>query len=275
MHLMASVILVMYFQKYSGTAVGVKNSGSALSAIVFPYLLLHLKEEYGSRGTFLLVGGIMLHLTAVSLLLREPTWTRKRGTTPVLQNQPTVGDSALYSAENIPLKTSVLEDITVLESLVEAAMLFRAPVFYLLLICFVLVDYTQTTVLSTVVDFGQDKGFSLSDAESVIAYAAPTEVIGFVLLPLLADRQYMSRGALTAASFFVLGLVLCLVPECASYGSFTSVVLLVRVFQSCVRTMRIILLVDYFGAEKLPTSWGIAGLACVPFFLLNPSIIGA
>lgn len=272
--LMASVILVMYFEKHSGTAIGIKHSGGAMSALVFPYILLHLKEGYGIRGTILVFGGIVLHLTVLCQLLREPIWARRRITPPVLPNKPVTIVSGSCAGQNRPEATAPSQD-SVCETIHETASLFCRPAFYGILTAFLLLDFSKTTVAATIIDYGEDKGFSLRDAESVITYSAPTEIAGFVLLPMLADRQYFDRTYLTVISFILLGVVTALVPECASYGSFTVVFLFLKLLQACVTTMRVILIVDYFGTEKLPTCWGIAGLFSVPLFLLNPSIIGA
>lgn len=270
---MASMILVMYFEKYSGTAIGIKHSGGAMSSLVFPYLLLYFKDEYGIRGTILLYGGLLVHLTALGLLLREPTWVRRGASPPAFQDKLAVITDLSSSGTVKPEETAASKE-SLVETLMEVARLFRSGAFYTLLLTFVMVDFSKTTISSTIVDYGEDKQFSLSDSESVIAYSAASDVLGYVFLPMLADRQYIDRITLTVVTFVLLGVLTCLIPECASYGSFTAVYLLLKMLQSCGTTMRVILIVDCFGSEKLPTCWGIGGFFSLPLFLLNPSIIG-
>lgn len=277
MLLTASVILIMYFHTNSGTAIGIKLSGSAFSALAFPYLLLYLKEEYGIKGTFLILGGVLLHLTALSLLLREPIWVRSGINPSKSQNTPSVNCAAtdVSTSRQANAGATALSQSSIVDTLMEGVRLFRSPIFYPLIIVFVIIELSKGTMSSTIVDYGQDKGFSLSDSESLVMYTAPTEIIGYVLLPMLADRKFLDRTTLTVASFIVLGVLICLVPECESYGSFTVVYMFIKLFHGSATTMRIVLLVDFFGNEKLPTCWGIGGLLSVPLFLLNPTIIGA
>ncbi|XP_075538364.1 uncharacterized protein LOC142572849 isoform X2 [Dermacentor variabilis] len=74
------VLIMHYFRKYRGVAAGLRLSANPVSAIVFPVVLSALKDAYGFRGTLLVFAAITMHVTALSLLLKEPPWVRRART---------------------------------------------------------------------------------------------------------------------------------------------------------------------------------------------------
>lgn len=81
MLLVANLVLIMqYFSKYRGIAAGLRLSANPLSAIVFPMVLSTLRDAYGFRGTMLVYAAITMHVTAFSIMLKEPPWIRSKRT---------------------------------------------------------------------------------------------------------------------------------------------------------------------------------------------------
>ncbi|XP_037562270.1 uncharacterized protein LOC119441734 [Dermacentor silvarum] len=74
------VLIMYYFRKYRGVAAGLRLSANPVSAIVFPVVLSALKDAYGFRGTLLVFSAITMHVTALSLMLKEPPWVRRTRT---------------------------------------------------------------------------------------------------------------------------------------------------------------------------------------------------
>ncbi|EEC08275.1 monocarboxylate transporter, putative, partial [Ixodes scapularis] len=67
-----SVLLNMYFDRYRALTSGIYYSGMSCSGLAFPKFLAYLQDKYGFRGTLLIYGGIITHVTAFGLLLKEP-----------------------------------------------------------------------------------------------------------------------------------------------------------------------------------------------------------
>lgn len=60
-YLPAIVSVTMYFEKYRSLATGIAVCGSGLGTFIFSPLSGYLIEEYGWRGTMLIIGGITLN----------------------------------------------------------------------------------------------------------------------------------------------------------------------------------------------------------------------
>ncbi|KAM7311847.1 monocarboxylate transporter 13-like [Ixodes scapularis] len=69
-----SILLSLYFDKYRCLTQGIKYAGASCAGLIFPKLFAYLQQEYGFRGTLLIYGGITMHVSALCLLLKEPSW---------------------------------------------------------------------------------------------------------------------------------------------------------------------------------------------------------
>ncbi|CAL1273233.1 unnamed protein product, partial [Larinioides sclopetarius] len=65
-----------YFDKYKASALGLGYSGDCFGTFTFPVILEYLLTNYGVRGTFLILGGIVLNVIPMALLLRKPVWIK-------------------------------------------------------------------------------------------------------------------------------------------------------------------------------------------------------
>lgn len=71
------VFLNEYFVKHRATALGIAFSGGAVSSFVVPIAMEWLLENYNLRGSFLLLGGLVMNTLVASALLRPPPWLKK------------------------------------------------------------------------------------------------------------------------------------------------------------------------------------------------------
>ncbi|XP_040074429.1 LOW QUALITY PROTEIN: monocarboxylate transporter 6-like [Ixodes scapularis] len=70
-----SILLALYFDKYRGLTSGMKYAGASCAGLVFPKLLAYLQDKYSFRGTLLICGGIVMHVSAIGIFATEPPWT--------------------------------------------------------------------------------------------------------------------------------------------------------------------------------------------------------
>ncbi|CAN8015723.1 unnamed protein product, partial [Ixodes persulcatus] len=246
------VLLTMYFDRYRGVASGIKFAGMSGSGLAFPKFLSYLQQKYGFRGMLLVYGGIATHVTAFGLLLKEPPWIclKTRG------------------------KKEAKPAIEHCRNLSPLLVLLRQPTFYVVVLCATIADLTSPTFSSTLVDYGVDKGLSLSDAESLIVYGSCTEIAGRLFLPLLADAGWIRRSTLVMISFFVAGCSMILMPHAILRTHVLLVCMCVYIFLGCLTTMKTVLMADYLGIEWISTCHGISGLLLLPLTFITPSIIG-
>ncbi|XP_077513671.1 uncharacterized protein LOC144124702 [Amblyomma americanum] len=73
-----AVTIGTFFWKHRGLAMGVKDSGRTLSALIFPSVVSKLNSEYGFRGALAICGALLINVTALMLMLRRPL-LRHRG----------------------------------------------------------------------------------------------------------------------------------------------------------------------------------------------------
>lgn len=271
------VLLTMYFDRYRGVASGIKFAGTSGSGLAFPKFLSYLQQKYGFRGMLLVYGGIATHVTAFGLLLKEPPWiclkTRgKKEAKPAVQGTTGLQCGLPNAEQRFGCPTS--SKIGHCRNLSPLLVLLRQPTFYVVVLCATIADLTSPTFSSTLVDYGVDKGLSLSDAESLIVYGSCTEIAGRLFLPLLADAGWIRRSTLVMISFFVAGCSMILMPHAILRTHVLLVCMCVYIFLGCLTTMKTVLMADYLGIEWISTCHGISGLLLLPLTFITPSIIG-
>lgn len=74
----AVVIVAYYFEKRRSFATGLSLCGSGIGTFIFPPLIQALLENYGWRGTTLILAGLFLNLAVCGTLMRDLEWTTHR-----------------------------------------------------------------------------------------------------------------------------------------------------------------------------------------------------
>lgn len=116
----ASVVIVAYyFDKRRSFATGLAVCGSGIGTFIFAPLIQLLLDEYGWRGTTLILAGLFLNLIVCGALMRDLPWTseqqknaakeRKRNRTLKRKNKGSSADS--FSVSNSTNTASVLQPI--------------------------------------------------------------------------------------------------------------------------------------------------------------------
>ncbi|XP_049271327.1 monocarboxylate transporter 10-like [Rhipicephalus sanguineus] len=160
------------------------------------------------------------------------------------------------------------------KSILEQLTIFRMLAFYVLLIVYALCDCTISMHTTTIVDYGRDKGSALEKAKLVLTYNAAGQFVGRTLLPFASDNVANSRCPFAVACFVGAGAWLALIPVVQSLTAFVALNLVLGVCQGYVTCIRSVLVNDYCGVERLPTFFGILGMALVPLSFSGPTIIG-
>ncbi|CAN8015611.1 unnamed protein product [Ixodes persulcatus] len=150
----------------------------------------------------------------------------------------------------------------------------RNPIFYVIVISSATVHYSQVVFATTIVDYGKDKGAPLVRATSIIVYSSATDLIGRLVLPLLADRNFLRRSSLVMWCHLLLGLSMTLLPYVPSFAWLLLVSFCVTLFIACLLTMKVVLMADYLGLGQVPTCYGAVGLVVLPLLLTAPRLVG-
>ncbi|XP_065287786.1 monocarboxylate transporter 9-like [Dermacentor albipictus] len=280
-----------HFEKYRGFALGITYAGSTSSAFVFPRLLLYLEETYNFRSSVMIFGAIVSNVTAASLLLKEPSWIRrqrvedalalkrakdiytieKEVTKAALNSTSFVETSGVknvrntHSDEKNPLNPwSIRHGLTVLEN----------PMFYAVMLTYIVFGYNFDVFMATIVDFAIDKGTALEAAVGLIPLFSMTDTLGRLFIPLLVDRGHVTRSCLATVTYLWMSFVLFGFPLVSTYYEILAACMCLSMAIGCSVTMYPALMADYMGLQRLPISYGIVGTVAGPLFLLKPLFIG-
>ncbi|XP_035231779.1 monocarboxylate transporter 5-like isoform X2 [Stegodyphus dumicola] len=71
------IVVNQYFCKYRASASGLVVAGSCFGSLLCPLLIEYFLVNIGLSGTFLLMGGILLHALPASLMMKNPRWNKR------------------------------------------------------------------------------------------------------------------------------------------------------------------------------------------------------
>ncbi|CAN7939794.1 unnamed protein product, partial [Ixodes hexagonus] len=169
----------------------------------------------------LILGAVLLNLIPLSTLLSH---RRRALQTNLPGNDNREGPKAYGHALNSGEMSygTLKEPASTFESkpslLKTGAELLRSPVFYVLFVTWLAMYLNQDMILTTVVDFAEDNGVSESNAAALLSYFSVTDVLGRLLLPLIADKRLVRRCTLSAVNFLVVGLLVAALASANSYA---------------------------------------------------------
>lgn len=274
LYTLLQVLLSMNFEKYRGTAPGIMYSGATLSALVGPQLLFFLRRTYNFRNSILLFGAILLHSIPISFLFRSSDCAKE--TKHLEKETKEMNVFSICETEAIKETPGSKKETAVpeLPLLQVVQLVLRIPIYYAITLTWLIMCYNLDIFTTTLYDYAVDKGASATGAVSLISYASLTDLLGRILLPLLADRNYLRRSTLTACNLFMMGAAVTCFPVAASYGAFVGVAVAVSCFLGCAMSMCGVLLADNVGLDKLEVSYGLMGVICAPLLFLKPFFVG-
>ncbi|KAH7955577.1 hypothetical protein HPB52_001383 [Rhipicephalus sanguineus] len=275
--MMLFVFINQYFDKYKGLALGIMYTGSTSSAFVFPRLLLFLKDTYNFRSSVMIFGAIVMHVTAISLVLKEPVWIRRKKHEEKMAAQK--AKALIFTIESgdmkiIAEKPSTQKTAPDTRSLRYGLTVLKSPMFYVIMVTYIIYNYNFDIFMTTVPDFAVDRGTSVVAAVGLVPLFSITDTVGRLGLPVLADRGYLRRSTLVMMNYLLMGLCLLALPLATSYLSILALCLCEATFVGCGMTMYPAIMAEYVGLDRLPISYGIVGTVAGPLFLLKPSFIG-
>lgn len=118
----ASVVIVAYyFDKKRSFATGLAVCGSGIGTFIFAPLIQKLLEEYGWRGTTLILAGLFLNMVVCGCLMRDLPWTSEKQKSLAKErkkNRHMKRKSRLMSADSFSISTGTCT-ASVLQPIIE------------------------------------------------------------------------------------------------------------------------------------------------------------
>uniref|UniRef100_V5GZ63 Putative solute carrier family 16 monocarboxylic acid transporter n=1 Tax=Ixodes ricinus TaxID=34613 RepID=V5GZ63_IXORI len=106
-YMSGNLLMMMYFDKLRGVALGFTSVGLTLAGLVFPRLLSALKDAYGFSGSFFVWGALIMNLIPLTCSLKVPPWhtPTKRGRSSAPSNSLVasneINSSLKYGTSNV------------------------------------------------------------------------------------------------------------------------------------------------------------------------------
>ncbi len=221
-----SRVLVTWFDKKRGLALGIGLSGVGLGTATIPIIASYFIEHYSWREAYLALGVLIMvvALPVVKLLLRESP-----GEMGLLPDGASRSDT-----ENTSPKKGPLVGFTGREAI-------RQKTFWLMVGSFAITGLTTSTILIHLTPLMMDRGMTLSEAVGTFAYLgialmfgrlaagylmdkyfAPYVVIAFLLGPVIGLAMFASGVTGTAAALCAALVGMAIGAEFDVMGYFTS-----------------------------------------------------
>ncbi|KAH9376406.1 hypothetical protein HPB48_010380 [Haemaphysalis longicornis] len=125
------------------------------------------------------------------------------------------------------------------------------------------------------VDYAMDKAVPQHHAQLLGTYCAVTDIgLGHCVIPMLADRSFVNRTLLVAATAACFSGLFFVLPEVYGFARFLGVYCLASALMSAMCSLSPVIIADYLGVERVPTTYGASGLVTGPLLLVTPSITG-
>lgn len=241
------VCLGHYFEKRRSFAIGLSVCGSGVGTFVWAPVVRILIDEYGWRGTTLILTGVIFNLTIFSALLRPPTSQCNKRKHSILIKDDMSAESESYhftedtndinvdeskklhpdsytkeEMKDVTLTSVETHTITKLEIVCHTCFsavlkhydfsLFRNSVFLIFLLSNFSTLLGMNAPYVYLPDRSEEKGISKTDSAFFISIIGITNTFGRIIFGWLADRKWVNRIMLYTVSLVISGVITILNP---------------------------------------------------------------
>ena len=275
-----------FFKKRRAVANGIAFSGAAIGHLILPIVINLLMEQYGLKGTLLIMAAVSANVCVAGALLR-PVSAYQRN--PITKSHIIYDNKKEYvairekgnSGEDVPVPNSkqktdrwnVCKSVYKIYAGLEWSLLKKWS-FVLYGISFMLFSMSAPTYFHITPPNAEQIGHSKSQAAFMVSINGLGQLFGRFGVGFLADRHFVptyifmavmaSAGALSS---FVTPYITGFIPLCCVGFAFA-------VFIGPVMVLHPVLLAETFGAQRLNSSLGIICLFQAAGFPLSTSIGG-
>ncbi|XP_077534358.1 monocarboxylate transporter 4-like [Haemaphysalis longicornis] len=225
-----NVVAAQHFEKRRTTACSMIFTIVALGTLFIPPLAEYFRATYGVRGTFLLLGGIILNACPAVIIIKSPVWMQRP--------PPTSSDK-----ENLELCANTEATLLTVEFIVNA-------------ISFSMIVLGLTTFLMVSVDVATDRGVTPTRAVFLLNAFAASDIVLRPLSGLVIDSGILTMESVMLVGYFIQGLAF----ELFVWSSSLSLMLVSSALIGVSNGSRIYLqapiLARAFGIESLPLMMG-------------------
>jgi predicted MFS family arabinose efflux permease len=251
--LAANALVVNWFVRRRGLALGVAVAGATAASFLMPPLAAFLIDRLGWRGA---LAGLGVFAAALAL----PVFFAFVVPRPEDVGQTPDGDPAREAASGGPLP------------LPETGALLRDPNLWLIALAFAFVFASPVVMHLHLVPWAEDQGLSRQRAAYFFTAMAPFSLLGKIAFGAVADRIDPRRATWIAVSFLIA--TWCLLLTEPGYPAFLAIGAIYGLGVGAVAPIHGVVVGACFGRGGFGRVMGIGGLAGLPIIALSGPLAG-
>ncbi|KAG0714631.1 Monocarboxylate transporter 12 [Chionoecetes opilio] len=265
------VLLVTdYFVEKRTLANGLRAAGNPMGGILFSPLVVFLKEQFGLRGSFIIMAGVMLHLAILATLMRPFELQEQiihqrhlKKTALNLELKNASGTKINQTARRKPPPKKALDST-----------LFKNPQYLMYLVMILSVGLPLPNFLLYIPAYGQSLGLTSYQLAVLTSYQSGVDIAFRLLCGSVVQKLHLDEGHVFVAGLLVGGVGCLLVTLCYNMWQLLLAITLfsfgMAIFYSLLNT----LLAKHFGAESMASSWGFLRMVQGIMNFIYPSLLG-
>ncbi|XP_055304029.1 monocarboxylate transporter 9-like [Sitodiplosis mosellana] len=275
-YLPAIVSVTTYFEKYRSVAVGIAMAGSGLGTFVFAPLVDFLNEEYGWRGTLMVMSGIVLNCAIFGVLFRplasfneenslsehSDSFESKRNC-DAESHRSSHHEHGHLKSEQIPLPQSnnscTNMSIKVYKNFVKMMNLglLKDPIFVL----FTVSDFATSLVYYVpyfiIIDQATELGVRKDQATHLVSIIGIFNTLGRIMWGYISDKPFVNRLWVYNICLTICGLATIASVFCFDFKTLAIFSAVFGFTIGAYVALRSVILVDLLGLEKLNNAFGL------------------
>ncbi|NQV94772.1 MAG: MFS transporter [Sphingomonadales bacterium] len=250
----ANTVVTRWFFKLRGRALGIVAIATSVGGFIIPPIFAALLTEFGWQLALAIMGigvGILASLSALLLLRNKPS---------DIGNVP---DGKAADADSIP---------AVEQPPLSAAQIGRSRNFWLVAVGVGLLLGSDQAVLTSLVPYGIDRGFTLAEATFLISALTGSAIIGKLILGWLCDRidkRYLFVVVVACNLAFLAVLLLE-----SGYIQLLIAAAIIGLAVGGVYPVWTSLTADCFGSGSFGIAYGLMNIVAMPCALISVLLAG-
>ncbi len=247
-----TTLLVRWFVRRRGLAIGIATSGVALGGILVPPFLQYLMDSFDWRVALQIfsVGIFLVTAPFIALLVIDR---------PADRNLLPDGDSEVTEVHIQP-------------PVIASNRLLRSTTFWLLIVAIGATFAGPFALISNMIPFVSSNGLDASMGAVLLSIYSAASFIGKLSCAAISDR--VDNRLAFIVILLAIGLSMGLFAAAESYTLLLAATLITGLAAGAALPMRSIILADVYGPNQLGRVLGLVNFCTLPFTLLAPPLFG-
>ncbi|XP_068212709.1 monocarboxylate transporter 12-like [Palaemon carinicauda] len=265
------LLVTDYFQEKRSLANGIKAAGNPMGGILFSPMIVILNQEFGLRGSFILIAGIMLQLVVLGMLMRpfelqqkivqEDYWKKMQ-----IEN----GKSDLQIRQ---MRATVGAEQRIKKKAIDLSFL-KNPAYLVYILMVMCTAAALPSALLYAAKYGRSIGLSDLQNSAIASYIFICDVVMRLFCGFIFNRKKSNKRYGFIAGLVIGGLGCMTVPLCTNMWHLLIFATTLSLCTAFFWTLINELLADQFGGDAMSSTWGFFRMTQGICNLFYPSVIG-